>query len=144
MSVPNINKSLVKRHEVSPKKFNSECDLTTGGRAKSRDIYEETRTTTAASLIEPYFYEAHDSDNDLDLVENPMRISIDTEDEMVRIRSHSKSNRISLYSDSSLASLVPTSIDTNALLTIYDWVDSIPLSKVRKHLGRDFSDGVNS
>lgn len=33
-------------------------------------------------------------------------------------------------------------MDTDAILSIYDWVDSVPLSRTRKHMGRDFSDGV--
>lgn len=31
----------------------------------------------------------------------------------------------------------------DTLFEVCDWVDTIPLSRVRKHLGKDFSDGVS-
>ncbi len=33
--------------------------------------------------------------------------------------------------------------DENELMYIYEWVDSVPLSRPKKNISRDFADGGN-
>ena len=33
-------------------------------------------------------------------------------------------------------------MDDSQLMTVYEWIDSIPLSREKKNMTRDFSDGV--